>query len=320
MLGTLAHRIGERGLLARVPPAPRAHLVAAASVCRAQEAAVRREVLEVRKALEPLDVPLVLLKGSAYLLARLPPSYGRTFSDIDVLVPRRALAHVESALMLAGFATSHHNAYDQRYYRQWMHELPPMQHVKRLTVLDVHYGIAPQTGRVHPDPDALLASAIAVPDVPGVFTLGAADMVLHSATHLFYNEELGHAFRDLADIDALLRHYANDARFWPRLLYRARQLGLGRCLYYALRFVHRLLATPVPSDVLDESGRDAPGLLAGRAMDLLLTTALPPTVSLPSTRWSRRILYLRAYWLRMPLPLLAYHVTVKAFQREPDPA
>jgi hypothetical protein len=29
--------------------------------------------------------------------------------------------------MLAGWAATHHDAYDQRYYRQWMHELPPMQ-------------------------------------------------------------------------------------------------------------------------------------------------------------------------------------------------
>jgi hypothetical protein len=53
-------------------------------------------------------------------------------------------------------------------------------------------------------------------------------------------------------------------------------------------------------------------------MDRLLNRALPPTASDAGTRWSRRALYLRAHWLRMPLPLLAYHLTVKALRRQ-DP-
>ena len=49
----------------------------------------------------------------------------------------------EAALMLDGWASGHRSAYDQRYYRTWMHELPPMQHIQRGTVLDVHHAIAP---------------------------------------------------------------------------------------------------------------------------------------------------------------------------------
>ena len=44
-------------------------------------------------------------------------------------------------------ATTHHSAYDQRYYREWMHELPPLLHVRRQTALDVHHAIAPETAR-----------------------------------------------------------------------------------------------------------------------------------------------------------------------------
>jgi hypothetical protein len=316
MLGTLAYRIDERGLLTGVPRAPRTHLAAAISVCRAQQGAVRREVDEIRNVLVPLGIPLVLLKGSAYLLAGLPPSQGRVFSDIDILVPKHALSNVESKLMLAGFATSHHNAYDQRYYRRWMHELPPMQHVKRLTVIDVHYGIAPETGRIHPDPEALLASSVAVPGSRDVFTLSPADMILHSATHLFYNDEMTYAFRDLADIDALLRHFGDEPRFWTLLTARAESLGLTRSLYYALRFTSRFFATPIPESAFTDSELRSPEQPLRALMDSLLNHALLPAASLPGTRWSRRLLYLRAHWLRMPLPLLAYHLTVKALRRE----
>jgi hypothetical protein len=316
MLGTLAQRIEAHHLLEQVPAAPRAHLIAVAAVCRAQEAAVHREVRELRDALLPLGVPVVLLKGAAYLLARLAPSRGRLFSDVDILVPKHTLARVESALMLRGFAISHHNPYDQRYYRRWMHELPPMQHVKRLTVLDVHYAIAPQSGRVHPDPEALLGNVVAVPGFADVFTLSPPDMILHSATHLFYNDEMRHALRDLHDIDALLREFGHEPRFWTSLVARAEFLGLTRSLYYALRFAGRLFETPIPARAFALVERYAPAQPVLTVMDRLLNRALPPTASDAGTRWSRRALYLRAHWLRMPLPLLAYHLTVKALRRQ----
>jgi hypothetical protein len=65
------------------------------------------------------------------------------FSDVDVLVPRDRLADVEAALMLAGWASTNPSEYDQHYYRRWMHELPPLQHIRRQTVLDVHHAILP---------------------------------------------------------------------------------------------------------------------------------------------------------------------------------
>src|SRR5688572_7623250 len=124
LLSRLAALLQQRGLLDQVPAAPRTHLLAARTVGEAQEEAVHREVSQVRKALTRIGVEIVLLKGAAYLYAGLPAAQGRVFSDIDFLVPRAALPQVEAALMLHGWATTHHEPYDQRYYREWMHELP----------------------------------------------------------------------------------------------------------------------------------------------------------------------------------------------------
>ncbi|MEO9135991.1 MAG: nucleotidyltransferase family protein [Casimicrobiaceae bacterium] len=320
LLGTLAHRLAERGLLQRVPDAPRAHLVAAQITFKAQETAVRREVAEIAQALRQVGTPVILLKGAAYLLARLPPSRGRFFSDIDILVPKVVLPAVESALMLAGFATTHHHPYDQRYYRRWMHELPPMQHVKRMTVLDVHHTIVPETAPVRLDADKLFRSAIPLTGRDDFSVLAPADMVLHSATHLFHNEELTHGLRDLVDIDALLRHFGSDAHFWDDLVARAAELDLGRPLYYALRWTSRLLRTPVPAFATRAAERHAPSAPVNWLMDVLLAPALYPTADRRSTRWARRGLYVRGHWLRMPMPLLAWHLTVKTFRREEQPA
>ena len=72
------------------------HLNAALVVAQAQEEAVRREAGYIYKAVGPIGVDIVLLKGAAYLVEGLPAAKGRVFSDIDILVPKHALAEVEA--------------------------------------------------------------------------------------------------------------------------------------------------------------------------------------------------------------------------------
>ena len=63
-------------------------------------------------------------------------------------------------------------------------------------------------------------------------------MVLHSATHLFYNEEFSHGLRDMSDLDLLLAPFHAGVRISGlHLLDRARvELGLMRPLHYCLRY------------------------------------------------------------------------------------
>jgi hypothetical protein len=318
LLARLAVTLDELGLLHHVSDPPRVHLESARAFARAQADAIRREVDHIIAALKPVGVDVVLLKGAAYLCGNLPAAAGRVFADVDILVPKRLLPQVEAALMLGGWATTHHNAYDQRYYRQWMHELPPMRHTMRLTILDVHHAILPQTAHARPDPDKLLASSVPVPGVAGLRVLAPVDMVLHSATHLFYNEEFTHGLRDLLDLDSLLRHFAARAGFWDELTARATELDLVRPLYYALRYASRMLGTPVPVDAttIGRHGR-APAMRS--LMDALFLRALRPDHASTSdafTPLARRLLYVRGHWLRMPPHLLALHLTVKALRRE----
>jgi hypothetical protein len=105
LLPRVALALDELGLLPEVPPAPRAHLEAARTLAQAQADAVRREVAYIDRALAAAGVPIVLLKGAAYLIAGLSAARGRVFADIDILVPRGALGAVEAALMLHGWAT-----------------------------------------------------------------------------------------------------------------------------------------------------------------------------------------------------------------------
>ena len=318
LIGRLAAVLEDLGLMARVPAAPRAHLEAAAVMASAQEEEIRREVAHLRKALAAPALDVVLLKGAAYVLAGLHAGRGRFMSDIDIMVPGEALARVEAALLMHGWAGSHHDAYDQRYYRRWMHELPPMRHVKRQTVLDVHHAIVPRTARLKPEAAKLLAASQPLPHEPRVRVLAPPDLVLHSATHLFLNEELTSGLRDLVDLDSLLRELGRRPGFWEALLARSQELDLARPLYYALRYAKRLLDAPVPEAVLRASERTGPPTLLRALMDTLFLRALQPAHPSAAdflTPLARTSLYVRAHWLRMPPALLALHLTVKAFRR-----
>ncbi|MET0961392.1 MAG: nucleotidyltransferase family protein [Noviherbaspirillum sp.] len=321
LLARLALLMQEHGIACSLPAAVAMHLEGALVVAARHRVAVEWEITQIKHALDSVGLPLILLKGAAYVAADLPGARGRSFSDIDILVPKARIGEAEAALMLHGWAGTHHDEYDQRYYREWMHELPPMQHGKRMTVVDVHHAILPETAASRPDSAKLIAAALEVPGRPGVRTLQPVDMVIHSACHLFHEEELDKGLRDLTDLDALLRYFAGAPGFWDGLSARAQELDLGRALFYALRFTTRLLHTPVPDAVLRAAAPGGPAPLLASTMDALYGRALLPVHASCSdwlTGTARRALFIRAHWLRMPPGLLVRHLAHKAVAGRKD--
>jgi hypothetical protein len=306
--------------MAQLPARVRAQLEAARPIAAQHERTIRWEIACIERALRPLRTKIVVLKGAAYVLAGLPAGRGRLATDVDILVPTADLRRVEGALVASGWAAVKLHPYDQRFYREWSHELPPLQHSRRRSVVDVHHNILPVSGRVHPSADALLATAVplAVDGIEGtLWRLSPEDMVLHGAAHLFQDGELAGSVRDLVDTDALCRHFgATVPGFWEQLPQRARLHELERPLFYALRFARRLLDTPVPLEV-DRTIRRPPAPFVA-AMDRLVAQTLLPvtgqhaTFGEESARW---LLYVRSHWLRMPPHLLAAHLTRKALRR-----
>ena len=316
LLAHLYFLLEERGLIEQVPAQPRQHLEWFRVNSERHLRAVHWEVALIRKALAEVGVPIILLKGAAYVMAKLPHAQGRLFSDIDIMVPKDSLNQVEAALMLHGWATTDIDAYDQRYYRTWMHELPPMQHIKRMTVIDVHHAILPETAYVHPNPEKLRSAAQTLDGYDDLQVLAPVDMVLHSAAHLFHEGELDNGLRDLIDIDRLLRDFSDTLSFWPDLVERAKELELTRPLFYALRYGALLLHTPIPADTMRAAEVGRPGRLTLALMDGLYSRALMPAHPSCSDRLlgvAHQMLYVRANWLRMPPFMLARHLFHKAF-------
>jgi hypothetical protein len=300
-----------------VPARVQTHLDAALKVQRRRAQAMRVEVNRIAQALGREGIPCLLLKGAAYLVAGLPPANGRIFGDIDVMVPIHDLARAESALLRGGWISSDLGPYNQRYYREWMHEIPPLTHVSRGSIVDLHHTIAPPTSVFRVDGAALLAATKTVDPEHCIRVLQPIDMVLHSAVHLFTEGEFDHGLRDLLDMRDLLVHFSGvDDTFWELLLTRAAELSLERPLYHALLHIERLFGPVVPNTKRSAVEMLRPPWLRRLLMEHLLTVALRPmhpSRHSPGEGIVRWLLYVRSHWLRMPLRLLVPHLVRKAW-------
>lgn len=288
---SLAHRLD--GI--PKPEAAQRFLDDAKASCEQGRLVALWEVEMARRALGALGVPVVLLKGSAFIAAGLAAGQGRFVGDLDILVPRAELDRVEAALLGAGWEWVKPDPYDDVYYRRWMHELPPLIHRERDRMIDVHHTILPLTARPMPDADALIADSMKLEN--GLRVLDANDMICHAAAHLFADGDLSGGMRNLWDIHCLIDDFGVVG-----LAERARRHGLGPAVRRALRLSHALYDTQLPDGWARLEGDDALYLRRLTARD----------------GWGRQTrqvtrfgFYTRSHWLRMPPLMLARHLWTK---------
>jgi hypothetical protein len=102
------------------------------------------------------------------------------------------------------------------------------------------------------------------------------------------------------------------------LIGRARHHGLGRPLYYGLRYAAELLGTAVPAAVLEQTGAVfAPNAVQLRVMDWLVRTAIVAgSPDQPGgSVLARFLLFARSHWIKMPLGVLLRHTATKLRRR-----
>ena len=299
LLGSLAFQLQGRAL----PPKVERLLEDARRDSRHARTQALWEAEMARRALAETGAPVILLKGTAYVAAGLKAGEGRSIGDLDILVPRDRIDEVQQALLAAGWEWVKEDAYDDLYYRRWMHELPPLIHRSRDRMIDVHHTILPPTARPTPDVEGLIAASVIFEN--GLRTLSSEDMIVHAAAHLFADGDLAGGLRNLWDINCLLREFAaQDEEFWCRLGERARLHQLRPAVARALRLAHRLYGTPV-----------GPSLAGRRRLsDRLFEARLLARNGWgqPTRRLLRFAFYVRSHWMRMPPLMLARHLWTKA--------
>lgn len=254
-----------------------------------------------RRALAPLGIPFILLKGTAYAAADLRCSRGRQIGDLDILVADADLARAEGALIAAGWEWVKEDAYDDTYYRQHMHELPPLIHKRRDRMIDVHHNILPRTHRSSPDATAILARSR--PLANGFVVAGPADMACHCAAHLLADGDLQGGLRNLWDFHCLVEDFGGaEPGYWDDLAQCAAQHGIDGPVRRAARLANQLFRTHIPPGWAGNNGRDKYFQYHLLARD---------NWGREKSRGLRFAFYVRSHWLRMPPVMLARHLWVK---------
>lgn len=288
LLATLAHRLKAIAVTGALSPI----LADALGDAERERRQALWEADRAAEALRPLGIPVILLKGTAYAAAGLEAGQGRMIGDLDILIPREALAAAERVLLESGWEWVKPDPYDDAYYRRWMHELPPLIHRERDRMIDVHHTILPLTARITPDADALIADRIEIGG--GLCVLSTEDRVCHAVAHMLADGDLAGGLRNLWDIQCLLKDMDDPAQLelraarhgLTRHLARARRLadhlygeGKTRLTFGDRLFVRRLLSR----DGWGRDSRKLPGLA----------------------------FYVRSHLLRMPPMMLARHLWIK---------
>lgn len=294
MLGQLAAALARAGCMHLVPEAVCVHLGLAALTSQRRSEAALWEVSTLRRGVD-VDTPLVVLKGCAYAVAGDWNTTGRLFSDIDVLVPHALLGQTEGNLIATGWNPSPVSVYDQHYYRDWMHEVPPMQHVRRHTTVDLHHAINPPVSRIHVRTKYLLEHMVETS--PGVYVLAPLDRLIHCALHLVQEGDAHKLLRDLYDLYVLQQQHANNPAAELALKERARWLGVwlqveAACLAASAVFSIQPVAA---------KGWRARSLVAACGWQ---SSGLHVAVA-------TGVLWAYSHWIKMPLRLLVPHLLHK---------
>jgi Uncharacterised nucleotidyltransferase len=325
LIGTLAMRLEGQ----TVPGAVGGILADARINADQQKRSALWEAECAARALADYPGKVVLMKGTAYVAAGLKAGEGRHIGDLDIMVAREDLSAVEALLLTkGGWEWVKEEAYDDAYYRDHMHELPPMIHKERDRMIDVHHTILPLTARPRPDAVGMLADSqqISAKDTVSaelvevrevahdrastgsalsgkMCILSPADMTCHCAAHLIADGDLAGGLRNLWDFHCLLSEFAEtDPSYFEQLKIRAFHHQLLPAVHRTARLAHLLYDTDIPKEWRSWNSKDKWFIACMTARDGWGRSSRKPI---------RLIFYIRSHWMRMPPMMLARHLWTK---------
>jgi len=311
MLARLFYIFNKKQLSHFIPEQALWHFSSAFTFAQAHRQDILIEIQHVKRAFKLSGQEPIFLKGTAYILANDEASEGRIFSDIDVFTPIKALPKIEQLLQWQGWSFGEIDAYDDAYYRKWMHEIPALTHKTRGSTLDVHHNLLPRTSRITFESHYIESK---IDTMRGI--LAEEDRLIHSIVHLFLESEFDKGLRDMTDIDLLFNQYQKqDQNFANRVLSRSFELGVDVLVFYAFRNLKKYLGTKIPDDFTNKISKNAPTGLKLKLMDKLFSRVLFSPQSIDKSAFNKLahlVMYLRGHYMRMPLHLLIPHLLHKA--------
>lgn len=321
MLAQLACHFNSHNLISAVPEKILNHINSEQVKVAHLHTQVNQEVQALNQLFNKLAIKAIYLKGTAYLLADLPLAQGRLFADIDILLNKNDIAKVEVSLKCHGWKSQKTDDHDQAYYRDYMHEIPPMQHIMRGTVIDIHHNILPVCNNNKIDISLLSSDALTLTNNDTHHhdsnVLAPAAMFLHSAIHLFHEGELEQGLRGLSDLDMLLSHFEkSEVNFSQQLIALATKINQQQSLFYAWRYLSKILKRELPNTAqtfLKDYQAQVTHLTTVDFIFTNLFTAHHSTTASWRFTLAAQLAYWRGHLLRMPLRLLIPHLLKKSW-------
>lgn len=263
---------------------------------------LRFEMDRLERALLGSGIFPVILKGGAYVATGSKAGLGRRVSDLDILVSNSELDEVELLLKQADweFEAGVDNAYDSNYYRKYMHELPPLRHKKRRTLIDVHHMLVPQTSRYNIRSDLMIEAAEFLPGTR-LKTFTAVDLFIHSAIHSFADGAFDTPTRSVLEL-YLLFSELNGAE-QDTLGRRAKEVGASRPVSVALWILAEI-----------QGGTPAAEVRHALRVNLVKYAFKRKLLHPEANHIAKLVLFVRSHLVRMPLHLLAGHSLRKMYR------
>lgn len=300
----------QAGIFEQIPKQTQRHFLNADVLAQNHKKQVLFEASELQRELGDSQQYLIFLKGAGYTLSGAQVGESRIYNDIDILADKNSIDGMEKRLCLFGWLSEELTEHDEKYYRKWAHEIPPLRHGKRGTIVDVHHNIVPIISGRHIDADKFATNLVTTAD--GFQILSFAAMTLHSLIHLFFNEDVKKGYRDLIDIHTLMT-YHSDGDYWQSLLSLSKKTGFQLELFLACRYTQKILQTDIPEFVQDEINQFCPWNIM--LLDFIYTKILKPNHPLCKPTFfalAEFAVLIRGHFQKMPLHILIYHLSSKA--------
>jgi hypothetical protein len=208
---------------------------------------------EVRAALEAVQIPLLYLKGAAFLDTLYPALESREMSDVDALVRREDFERARTVIESLGYRRQPGGPWVEQFYG-WAYVRPGITlEIHRAfcdeSQYDVDYGSIFERAVLHRSPSRI------IPTLSPEDTL--LQLALHEAKHAFFVDE-----RSAEDVRRVIREWRPD---WRTVVDRARAWSMSLVLYVCL--MQSRSESEVPAWVLSEL---RPPAIKHRLLDLVL--------------------------------------------------
>jgi len=313
LLAACYFRLKKEDKLTLLPSFALKHMKSAAVYSSRQSEQVLFECKLLQKILDAENISSVFLKGASYTLRKSKNSAGRVYSDIDLLVAKNEISKAEQALAKHAWCTKKVSEYDNNYYREWSHEIPPMFNIHRGTVLDLHHNILlPISGR-EVNVELLTENCQVIDDKYTV--LSHAATILHSIVHLIINEDVSNGYRDILDITTLIKE--NDSpEFWQEITSLSSKLGFNNELYLALSLSQKYASLTIPDNVWLSFEEQKDNSKLNFLLNYVYYFALQPHSPAIQTlrhKVAISIAYILGHLQKMPLKILIPHLLTKSF-------